>query len=69
MGFDNEFCLLLGQPFTQLMELVLEQDDTKMRNGHIILVHMVAVLLGSEGIVNMSHHEVMVVELISDEAS
>jgi hypothetical protein len=66
MRFDNEFGMVLGQPFAQLMELVLEQDDAKMRHRDIILVYVAAVFLRSEGIVNMGYHEVMVVELISD---
>ena len=48
------------------MELVLEQDDPKMRDGHIILIHVIAVLLRSERIVNICHYKLMIVKLISD---
>jgi hypothetical protein len=54
MRFNNEFGLVLCQSFTQLMELILEQDDAKMRNRHIILIYVVAMFLRSEGIVDMS---------------
>ena len=48
------------------MELVLEQDDPKMRDGHIILVHLIAVFLRSERIANIDHYKFVIVELISD---
>jgi len=48
------------------MELILEQDDAKMRNGYIILVHMIAVFLRSERIIDIYHYKFVLVELISD---
>lgn len=51
------------------MELILEEDDAKMRNRHIILIHMIAVFLRSEGILNIGHNELMIEELVSDVSS
>jgi len=48
------------------MELILEQDDAKMRNGYIILVHMIAMFLRSERIIDIYYYKFVLVELISD---
>ena len=48
------------------MKLILQQNNPKMRHRHIKLVDMVAVFLRSEGIIDMSNYELMVVELIFD---
>lgn len=48
------------------MELILEQDNAKMRNGYIIFVHMIAVFLRSERILDIYHYKFVLVELISD---
>ena len=48
------------------MELLLLQNDAKMRYRHIILVHMVAVLLWLESLPHIDYYQLMIVELISD---
>jgi hypothetical protein len=48
------------------MELLLGQDNPKVRHGHVMSIYMVAVFLRNERIFNMADCELMVEEIVSD---
>jgi hypothetical protein len=66
MGLYNELEVDGPQSLTQLMELVLAENNPKMRYRHVILVYMVAVLLRHERSPHFAYSQFMTEQTISD---
>ncbi len=66
MRLDDEFDLGLDQSFAQLLELLRSEHYSKVRNRHIILIHMVAMLLRLEFWGDEAEPQEVVVESVAD---
>lgn len=65
MRLNNKLHLGLGQSFAQLMEFLSQQHYPKMRDRHIILIHVIAMLLRFELCRNEADPQEMIIETIS----
>jgi hypothetical protein len=66
MWLNDEIHIALLQPLAQFVKFIHGEDHTKMRDRHVVLVYMVAVLLGFETFPYETNSQQVVVEIIAN---